>query len=1017
MRCTFMLICCFLMAPVFAQVSGTVTGENGLPLENAIVTARHAHRHTVTLKDGSFVLNIALPDTLRISYVGYLDALVAAKEKMLVPLVKDTAALAGVTVSTGYQLLSKERATGSFDKVDNTLYERQTGPSVLARLEGLSSGLFFSKVNGASELYIRGISTLSANATSPLIVLDNFPYEGDLQNLNPNDIESVTVLKDAAAASIWGARAGNGVIVITTKKAGYNRKPEFSVTANTTFQAKPDLFYSRDFLDSKDFISVEKYLYAQGFYNDQLSSPQHPVVSPVVELLAAGAPAGDIDRLASGDVRNDYSRYLYRAAVSQQYALSYAGGSDNLHYRLSGGYDGNPSFIQHDRQQRATLRSEVGIKPVKELEMQVGIQYVYSTATANGLGAVSPGGGKSVIYPYASLAGAVPRDYRQSYLDTTGGGQLENWSYNPLQDIAGADNSSSSQDLLLTLGLQYHLSKDWAFSMNAQLEQGRQGTRNYYNDSSYTARNLYNLFTAGNGSGLAHAIPEGGILDNADSRLNAYAVRGQANFHHSWGLHDLAAIAGAEARQSHNTAQSGRVYGYNDNTATFGVVDYADAFPYWDNLGYNAIPNNISFSDVLNRFVSGYANAAYTYAGRYTLSASGRKDASNLFGVNTNQKGVPLWSAGVAWKASQQFRFRLTYGKSGNVIPGLAALPTIEYYPPNYHTNESYARVNSLSNADLRWEQTAMLNAGVDMSFWNGRLSGSLEYYHKRSVDVIALTPVDPTLGLPLMSKNTADIAGNGVDLKLNAQLTTGTLQWSALFLFSYVKNTVDQYLLSTDNKGSYAGFGYSITPIAGKDPYALISYRWGGLDHATGNPAGFVNGNTSMDYGEIVSTPNWNDLVVGGTTRPPFFGNWLNTVAYKAFSLSANISYKFGYVFRKTSINYDALFNSWVGNSDYTKRWQKPGDELHTDVPSMVYPNDYNRDQFYTLSEATVDKGGVVRVQDINLSYVYKNWRFTVYGNNIGILWRANKDGIDPDYGTGMPSPFSVSFGVKANF
>ncbi|HWB27606.1 MAG TPA: SusC/RagA family TonB-linked outer membrane protein [Chitinophagaceae bacterium] len=1019
---TILILFCFWPCYVFGQVSGYIFGENNAPLEGASVYAVHTHKTTFTDAAGYFVLDAHLPDTLLVSYVGYVAMRVPAFSGMRVVLLKDTAALAGVTVSTGYQVLSKERATGSFDKIDAALYNREISTGALARLEGVTSGLFFSKVNGTSELYIRGISTLSANATSPLIVLDNFPYEGDLNNLNPNDIESVTVLKDAAAASIWGSRAGNGVIVITTKKAAFNAKPALSFTANTIFTAKPDVFYSRDFLDSKDFISVEKYLFSQGFYDDDLSSPQHPVISPVVEMLASGAPASDIDKLASFDVRNDYSKYLYRSAVSQQYALSYAGGNESLHYRFSGGYDGVPSAVEYDRQQRATFRSDVGIKPLKGLEISVGLQYTYAAGVADGQSPISPGSGKTALYPYARLADnngnplAVPRDYRASWADTTGGGLLGDWSYKPLSDIRGADNTSASHDLLLTAGVAYHVNHDLSLSVNGQLEQSLFSGREYYNASSYTARNLYNLYTFDDGPGLIHTVPAGGILDRTENRLVSYGLRGQVNYTRRFGKGELSAIAGGEIRQTRSTASSYRVYGYDDNTLTFANVDFLNSYPLWDGLGYNAVPSNLSFSDVLNRFVSVYANAAYTF-GRWTVSGSVRKDASNLFGVHTNQKGVPLWSSGLAYKVSPALRFRATYGKSGNVVPGLAALPTIEYYPPNYHTNLPYALVHTLSNDDLRWEQTAMLNLGADVSLFGGRLSGSVDYYHKKSVDVIALSPVDPTLGLAFMQENTADITGQGLDLKLNAVLLKGPVRWESMLLFSYVRNKVTKYLLNGDDKGAYAGFGYSINPIEGQDPYALISYRWGGLDHTTGNPVGYVDGKQSQDYASIVNTPNWDDLVVSGTTRPPVFGNWLHTVSYKAFSLSFNIGYRFGYVFRKTSVNYTALFNQWVGNSDFTRRWQQPGDEAHTDVPSMVYPADAYRDQFYTLSEATVDKGGVVRLQDIRLGYRWKQLQFSLYASNIAILWRANKDGIDPDYGSGMPAPFSVALGITANF
>jgi hypothetical protein len=285
---------------------------------------------------------------------------------------------------------------------------------------------------------------------------------------------------------------------------------------------------------------------------------------------------------------------------------------------------------------------------------------------------------------------------------------------------------------------------------------------------------------------------------------------------------------------------------------------------------------------------------------------------------------------------------------------------------------------------------------------------------------------IDPTSGLSIMQLNVAAINTKGIDVRLHVIEVDKRLKLETSLLFSHVKNVVSEYSNEFQNKSGYVNFSYTINPREGQDPYALTSYRFGGLDSA-GNPVGYFNGSKSEDYTNIVYSPTWSDLIVSGSSRPRTFGNLINTLSFKRFSLTLNISYRFDYYFRRKTINYSALFYSGIGHTDYYNRWQMPGDEKNTTIPSMTYPANSNRDAFYTNSEATVSKGDNIRLQDISLSYqtggkgktsaLFNKVQFYCYATNIGILWRANKYGLDPDYGTGLPAPFVISFGFRKDF
>lgn len=1045
----FISLLAFFTAAAQQRIRGKVlSASSRLAIEGVTVRIKGGES-SATNATGEFSLNAAKPSpVLLFSHTGYRSLEVVADSNRIYFLEENAVSLQEVTVSTGYQEIKSRNSTGSFDKINQEAYNRTVSPDVLSRLEGIAPGAFFSKVNGTNEIFIRGISTISAG-TAPLIVLDNFPYEGNILNINPNDVESVTILKDAAAAAIWGAKAGNGVIVITTKKGKYGQRSRLNVKAGITFQQAPDLRYSPSFLASPEFIEVEKFLFSKGYYDGDLSNTTNrPVISPVVELLnrvrsgqLTQAAADDlINAYALRDVRDEQRKYFYRTGMLREYATSLSGGSGVIHYMLSGGHDNNLAASRGGSYQRSTFSSKTTLKLFSRLEAEASLQYTYSKTLSNSIGNIIPEG-KSMLYPYAAFADmegkplALAYGYRSAYLDTAGGGLLLDWRYRPLDELKLKDNKTVLQDILIRFGLTYAFSKKFSAVIKLQMEKASDNKRVYYSPESYFTRNFINRFSQRAGSGIKQNIPYGGILDNSGDELAAFSGRGQLTYDNQWKKHALNIIAGSEIRHKQNTGLDTRLYGYNNNILTSAGVDYVSSFMLYGSLGSGSIPNPAGLSETVNRFLSFYSNAVYTFKDRYTFSASARKDASNLFGVSTNNRWTPLWSAGVSWNVSEEafyaikavpvVKLRLTYGYNGNVRNNLSAVPVIRYFNPNAATNLPFAQATTLPNPKLRWEKTAMVNAGIDLQTADRRLTFTAEYYHKNSIDLLGPAGIDPTLGLSTMIINTANVTGKGVDVKLNAILADGAVKWYADLLFSYVTNRVKKYFPASTNKGAYAGYSTNIVPLEGYDPYALISFRWAGLDPLTGDPLGYINGTQSKDYAKLVSPLSFDDLVIKGTTRPPYFASLVQTLAWKGFRLSVAVNGKFGYYFRRTPLSYSALYSGWVGNKAFSDRWQQPGDELITSVPSMVYPANQNRDIFYGYSEATVEKGDVIRLQNIALNYspafkkegFLKNASLSLFINNPGILWRANKYGIDPDYGSLMPAQRSLSLGFTATF
>ncbi|SEL93632.1 SusC/RagA family TonB-linked outer membrane protein [Parapedobacter koreensis] len=964
---------------------------------------------------------------------------------------RDTVMLEEVQISTGYQTLPAERMTGSFERVDEKLFNRQISTDVISRLDGLVPGMLFDKRGATDRLLVRGLSSIGLTDSRPLIILDNFPYEGDLDAINPNDVASVTLLKDAASASIWGARAGNGVLVITTKRGQFGRPFRLSATSNVAVQEKPDLFY-RPQIAPTDYIDNETMLFGRGVYDAALMNTRTwPAVTPVVDILdqqrrglmSEAEAAARIDALRGHDLRDDESRYLYRDAVMQQYALSLSGGSDRLNTLLSAGYDRNLQSERGNGYTRTTVRSQTSLRPVDALSLDIGIAYSANERQANHPGAIRMGatGG---IYPYASLVdeqgrpAVVVRDRRLGYADTAGAGRLLDWRYRPYEELSLADNTTKLQNLLFNLSARYQWTAHLSTEVRGQYENQWSDSRQLQDERSYYVRDLINSFTQLAGDNVIRPVPLGGILDAGRSRLQAYGLRGQANYRRDWAAHSVAAIAGGEVRHAGTESGSDRLYGYDADLRISQGVDYANQYPRYTSPSSRAfIPYVGSGSRTVSRFVSLYANASYTYNGRYTASASARRDASNLFGVATNDRWSPFWSAGLAWDIAKEpfyawsamphLKLRSTYGHAGNVDNGRAAVTTIEYRGYSRLGRFPYAIVANPPNPELRWEDVATWNIGLDFATKGRYLSGSIEYYVKDATDLISTIVADPTSGFTSFARNSASIRNRGLDISLQGRADVGVFGWIGDLLFSHNTNMLTEYHNDPWSYSSSVGTGNNIAPFVGRTPYALISYRFAGLDPENGDPMGYLNGEVSNDYNNITRNATEEDVVLHGSTLATYFGAFRNTFTWKNLSVSANVTYRFGYFFRRETVAYASFLSGGVAalHADYYKRWQHAGDERQTTVPSMRIPGSANRDAFYRDSEVTAERGDHIRLQDVNITYVFdmsngrlpfRQIRATVYARNLGLLWKANDVGLDPDY-LATPAARSIAFGLAMDF
>ncbi|MDD2791955.1 MAG: SusC/RagA family TonB-linked outer membrane protein [Sediminibacterium sp.] len=1043
-------------APQPITVKGRVVNDKGEAVIGASVRVKeNISLGTSTNANGYFELNgidsgsILLISGLNIETLEVKINGITDLNKLVVKIKVDE--IEETTVSTGYQDIPKERVTGSFYKVTGELINQRTSANIVDRIEGLTNSLLIDRRRlNEPRIEVRGLSTLTSTAEAPLIVLDNFPYNGNIENINPNDIESVTLLKDAAATSIWGARAGNGVIVITTKKATKNKPLQVSFNLNTTIGPKIDL-HTANVLSVNSTLELERFLFDKGYYDNRPTANNRPAITPAVEILfqqrngqlTAVQADLEIDKLRSLDLRTEMEKYLYRSSINQQYSLSLSGSFSSIDYLFSLGYDKQNADLTGNDNNRITLRTDNNIRLSKNWNLKIG-----SIFTNNQIRANSPGGFGDGVYisPYSRLADQNGRPlpveiyYRGLFTDTAGGGRLLDWKYRPLQELINNDNRTNSRDLLLNFASNYQILKWLNFDLKYQFQYSNQEVERYRGMESYYTRDLINVFTQLTPSGIInYPVPKNGILNFSNQFAESHSLRGQLNFNHLSGKHQINGLIGGEVRTNETELKRVEVYGFDPDTYSYQNVNYATAFPTYASLrGNSFIPNGNLFRKFVNRFTAMYTNLAYSYNSKYSFTVSVRKDASNLFGVNANRKGVPLWSIGGAWKISKepfwksdwlsQLSLRTSFGYSGNLDPATSALPRMVVSSASALINLPSAIINAPANPNLRWERVKMLNVGLDFKLSKNLLSGSIEYFNKSSLDLINSAVLDPTAGFLSQRINSASMAGNGVDLVLNSiNLNSKWLKWGTSFLFSYVNYKVIENLNEPGSNG-LSNDGSFTYPLIGYNPFTIFSNRWGGLDSQTGEPLGYQNGSLSKDYAGIQRNP-LNQQVKHGSALPMFFGNLRNNFEFKGFSLAINMIYKLGHYFRKPAINYTTLFQNNKGYTEFDHRWRIPGDEKNTNVPALIYPANAQRDAFYQNSSVNVEKADFLKIDEIFLNYDLGNlkpWKaksllkksqvyFLINRLNL-FIWRANKKRIDPEQIFGARPPIRISTGIRIN-
>ena len=1064
------------------DVVGTVKDSLGVPLPGATIRINDTNKATSTGLNGEFQLkDVEIGTVITISYIGYLNQEVEISEEsaenLQIVLREDIAKLDEVVlVSTGYQTLSKERSAGSFASPDlDIVLSRTSSMNVAQRLEGLVPGLTVNNSPGARQnpLLIRGLSTVGleffpgssffeGTPRGPLYVVDGIPIN-DVVNINPQDVASVTVLKDATAASIWGARAANGVIVITTKSGSATGKVQVQYDGFVSFQGKPDLTYF-PVLSSREFIQAAEETFSPELYpwssitqytQGSIGVPPHERIlyDRYRGLLSDGRATRSLDSLASINNTRQIEDVWYRDAALTNHTISVSGGNQAYSFYGSGTYTGtqNNHVGDKDNRYKINLRQNFDMGKRINIDLITDLTNQVNESTPNtdiNKETELPPTIDSRYYPYQLFRDANGNSISMPYMTQLSDSVRNsfealsrvNLNYNPLEERNFGYTKSNFISSRNILGLKVKIVDGLEFQGTYSLIRDVNKNEVYADHESYQVRKETVEFTTldpNGGPDPIYLLPTtGGNYSVSTNNSRNWNIRNQISYNKDWNdLHQLNLLVGQEAQERFNVSNVSRVRGYDDRLQIYTLLDYltlnrpvpGTIMPNY--LGAASILDEGYFarSELVTRFTSYYSNAAYTYHSRYSLNGSFRIDQSNLFGLDKSAQNRPIWSVGGKWDLGEEafllnnndaldfLDLRATYGITGNAPnPGTSAsFDILASTSSPFFPGQSGLRIDTPGNDKLSWERTATTNVGVDFSFFN-RIAGSLDLYRKNTTDLLGIVPTNNFTGYSNVVGNIGELENKGIELSLRTvNLVRGNFRWTSMLNMAYNKNKITDVYTQLETTSGDARVNEQY--VTDYPAYAVFAYRYAGLDEV-GDPQILLAGDT------ITKTPNVSraeDVKYMGTSQPLWSGGFTNTFSYKGLSLNINTIFNLGHVMRRDvntfysgrMVHSARTFVRGNVHAEFADRWREPGDESVTDIPAYnANPgaSDPRDIDYYLYSDRNVVSASYIKIRDINLSYVLPallvekiNLQQVTLRAQVSnlMLWKANNDNIDPEF------------------
>lgn len=1097
----FLLFCTlqFTAAAQSMRFSGRVTDTDGAPVIGAgLVCIEKNAAGTTTDLDGNF--SITLPagaKTVKFSSVGMKELVYqlipGRTENVRIIMEWENTELDQVVV-TGYAQTSVKRITGSVAVLNSEKFEAKAISSVDALMQGEVAGVSIKSLSGQpgtqAKITIRGSNNITGSS-APLWVVDGVPLQSEspvlsseqlatggfdnifvngIGNINPNDIESITILKDAAAAAIYGSRAANGVIVVTTKK-GEAGKMRISYNNTFSWSFKPER--SLNLMNSSEKLSWEDELWNEFSVAKYAASlTDNTVIYPVVGIVGQiRAGLGDFasmkgDKAAQDkyieslrNVDTNWYNLLFRNSFSQGHHLSLSGGSGKSTYYVALGLNDEDGMLIHNDYRRYNVNAKMTLTPTDWARIDVGMEAArqeskmpYST--------VDP-------FYYAFFSNPYERAYNADgsyaadntwftlgYYNGRGAEQvMPKNGFNIIRELDSNYSKTANTNGTFRAQTDFRIIEPLHFVGLVSYSYSNNSTDKVIDKYSYSAfrdrlgsddRSQTNLY--------------GNISQNRTNR-NSYVARGHFSFNKTFAeTHTVNLLAGAELRGSGSNTIFTKRYNYDPKTGTTSLPQISGPQDEW--LSEVEKLNGEYFSKT--RYASFYASADYYLGKSIVLNASFRTDGSSNFG--SNKQFNPTWSAGAAWHIGEEAwmkkalpalshaTLRAAYGFTGDVNTSTSHLLVIQYLQQQYRYfgDETFnlGTIPSAPNPDLGWEKTQDAKAGLDFGLWKDRLTLNTEYYYRLSTDVVTSSPVQSTTGFTHVYFNAADIMNSGIELTLNGKIIQ-TKDWglSAAVNFAYNYNKVLKY-----NPVSKSGITSKDRYVEGYPTGAIFSGKYAGIASDTGLYQFELRPDATISTATDLNKPD-NYRYFLGTTIAPYTGGFNLSASWRQLRLSISGVYSFGC---KTYENFrypasysnashsgvstetvQSQFSDLYGNhlnveKDRTNRWTA------THTTGVKYPRiydyfdgKYNFASYNPMDSSIIDavylkNNSYLRIKSIILTYslpgaAVKKMRMRGLSFNVSLnnfFTFTKYDGMDPEIpGATYPTTRSVSAGMNIDF
>ena len=1041
------------------QISGTVSDANGHPVAGATVIVDGTSLGTTTNTAGEYTLSAPVNGTLVVTFVGFepQQLPIAGKTRINVTMKEDAQAIDDVIV-VAFGTAKKEAFTGSAAVIKSDEIAKVQTSNVATALVGRVAGVQTSSTSGdlgkTPSIRVRGFGSINAGK-EPLWIVDGMPYEGDLNNLNTNDIESMTVLKDAASNALYGARGANGVIMVTTKKA---KSGDAVVTIDAKWGVNSKALEEYDVITSPAQYYETHFKALYGYYaQTNPAAKAYALASSGLTSNGTGGLGYNVYTVPEGQALigtngklnpnatlgrkiiyngqeywltpDDWIDEAYQSAFRQEYNVNISGATERSSFYASLGYLDNTGIIKSSALERYTARLKADYQAKKWLKVGGNMSYAHFS---NSNGNSNEGSASSTANIFAFSA-QMPPIYPVYIRDGSGRIMVDDNGYQ-MYDYGDKGNAGLTRPLLpganglQTSWLNKKKAEGNAFSgsgfVDISLYKGLKLTVNGSTNIDETRTTYLNNQYYGQ---FAEA---GGTISKYHTRDIAYNLQQILNYNETFGKHNVGLMVGHEYYQKKYYYLSGtksKLFSYDNEELGGAVVDGAGAHSYIDD--YNS---------------EGYfMRAQYDYAGRYFVSGSYRRDASSRF--HPDHRWGNFWSVGAAWLLNQEnwfdapwvnmLKLKASYGSQGNDNIGYY-LYTDTYSIEN-NNGEIAVLFGQKGNPNITWETNTNLNIGTEFGFWNNRLSGSVDFFNRKTSDMLFAFSVPSSLGYSSYYANVGDMVNRGVEVELNADLIrTKNVLWSFNLNLTHVKNEVT-YLAPEHKSTTVEGYkGYidgSYFVGEGLPLYTYYLRSYAGVDPETGASLWYKD--VKGDDGKITRTKTSDytsaTRYLHDSAIPSVYGGFSTSVSAYGVDFSISFNYQIG------GKGYDSGYASFMSSpygttvgtnyhKDILKAWTP--ENKGSDIPRLQYGDQYTT----SVSDRFLTDASYLNISNINVGYTLPSkitqkfgvQKLRVYLACDNVVYWSKRQGLDPRYSFTGATNFSnyspirtISGGVTVQF